>query len=803
MSHDSWPWSTADTDRDAARLLCHSLGIQYLTAVCLARLGIKAPDAALKFLNAGLDELADPFVMAGMEEAVERLAYAVRSSEPVLVYGDYDADGVTATALLTRCFRRLGMPADYYLPERLSEGYGLQESRLRGWADSGGRLVVSVDCGSNDFAAIASACEQEINLIITDHHLVVPGERPVTAFINPRRQDCNYPDKELAGVGVAWNLVRALHIKLGMPDEESTSLLDLVAIGTIADVVELQGENRILVRHGLKKLCANPLPGIAALARRAGLDPADINTHRVAFALSPRLNAPGRLGDATPSLELLLADDEETADSLALELDESNRRRQQVEAEILVQAQQLAKEEAHSPALVLWHEQWHAGVVGIVAGRLAAEYARPVVLIALPYREGRGSARCVPGFDLMHCLSESSRHLIRFGGHKEAAGLTIDADKLTAFREDFCRSVAGFAVEEEKQYVAAAEVQLSELSLDLVGELAQLQPHGQGNPEPVFLARDVKIISSRLVGKKGNHLQLRLQKNSTAVKAIRFGVDSETPETGEIIDCAFTLQENNWQGKASISLHVRDMRQVQALSRPLFDIFDRRGAGGRDDYLARLAKEQRLLIFVNTRNAYDILQKLFSSTSVTVTHRGQSQLQGSYDALIFYHLPYDRKAVEQMLSGLSFSGRPTVHLLFGQEDIDLNERIFSAGIPDSKILQLLAERPLPPDSSRVAQEDLQKDLSVPLTRHLLRRSLKILAELGVKDAGQWPQAAANLNRSATYLEGNRILSSFRNYQEFWWRSRHDVLVSYLTDPESFSLPEGVNDDQSGRIERAN
>ncbi|MBS4022203.1 MAG: single-stranded-DNA-specific exonuclease RecJ [Dethiobacter sp.] len=801
----SWRWTAAKADQDAVRILCDSLGIQHITAACLIHAGIDTPGKAELFLNGGLENLADPFAMAGMRDGVERLSCAVKQCEPVLVYGDYDADGVTSTAVLTCSLRSLGVSAEYYIPSRLKEGYGLHAKPLEEWAARGGRLVVSADCGSNDFTQMQLAAKLGVDLIITDHHLVAPGERPVTAFINPRQPGCGYAEKELAGVGVAWNLIRALHRQLGLPEDESTSCLDLVAIGTIADVVTLLGENRILVRHGLNKLRHNPLPGIAALARRAGLDAAGIGAHQVAFALSPRLNASGRLGDAAPSAELLLAEEAEKAESLAEILEEANGRRRQVESEILAQAQVMAAEQAARPALVLWNEGWHAGVVGIVAGRLADEYSRPVVLIALSEEEGRGSARSVPGFDLMSMLSECADRLLRFGGHKEAAGLAIAPENLAAFREDFCQSAAAFSGPDESRYQAAAEVGLNDLSLALARELELLQPFGQGNPDPVFLARSVKVVSSRLVGSRRNHLQLRLQKDSPAVGAIRFGINGELmPKAGEIIDCAFTLQENSWQGRSNVSLHLRDMRSESALAMPGIAIDDRRQSKERDTSLAGLAAAgQRLLVFVNTKNTADLLKKQFPAELVTVSHRGLAPLQGSYDALVFYHLPYDRSTVEQMLSSLDFKAGLRVHILFDREDLTLNERIFTASIPGPEVLQALLPCLERAGGDTVAPEALKEQISFTPTRYLLTRSLAILRELGIKEPVPWTYLKAKLNHSLTYTEGREILSAFRRYQSFWLLSDTAQLSSYLKQPENFSLPEGVAEDESGRFERAN
>ena len=557
MTVKPWRWVAPEIDWSAAQRLSEKIKLHRLTAACLMQRGVSTVEEARFFLKGHLTELADPFAMAGMAAAVQRLIAAVSAKEPLLIYGDYDADGVTSVALLTQALQKLGLTVEYYIPSRLGDGYGLHGQILTQFAADGGRLVLTVDCGINSFEEMDLAKQLGIDLIVTDHHEPFTGQRSAYAVLNPKQPDCSYPERNLAGVGVAWTLVRALYGRLGVPFAEAAELLDLVAVGSIADVVPLLGENRILVRAGLEKLAMGSRPGLAALVRLCGKGERKLTALQVAFRIAPRLNAPGRLGDALPALQALLASPAE-AERLALDLDEKNRLRQQVEKDILEKARRQAAA-CEDPALVLWDEEWHPGVIGIVAGRLAAEFGKPTVLIALDGEEGRGSIRSVPGCNLVEALQLCAQRLIRFGGHSEAAGLSVDKANLALFQTDFCRAVE-LQGAKEGTFMVMAEVNLADLSLVLAEELAGLEPFGQGNPEPLFLLREMAVVTARRVGEQGGHLQLRLQKKSQTVNAIFFGGGDKQLSKGETVDAVVILTVNTWQGQVGLSLQVRALR---------------------------------------------------------------------------------------------------------------------------------------------------------------------------------------------------------------------------------------------------
>lgn len=791
-----WTWYVPKLEEKTVERLQRELGLSRLAAACLARLGFSSAESAAAFLGAGLFDLADPFLLSGARSAADRLATAVKNREGVLVWGDYDVDGVTALAMLTACLRHLGLPVDYHIPGRLDEGYGLHTGPLEDWAKRGGRLVITVDCGINSFAEMARAAELGLDLIITDHHQPFAGERPALAVLNPKMPGCSYPEKNLSGAGVAWTLLRALYRKLGLPVEEAFCWLDLVALGTIADVVPLLGENRIIVRHGLERLGSSPSPGMLALARQAGLSGTLLSADQVAYMLVPRLNAPGRLGDAGPAVRLLLAQGEEAWEAAA-KLEEANRRRQQIEAEVLAQAREQAATQAHEPALVLWHEEWHPGVIGIVAGRLAAEYQRPVLLVAVQGEEGQGSARATPGHDLVARLADCACHLLRFGGHREAAGLAVQKVRLPALRADFCRSIARHPVPGEMQQPVVASVRLDELTPGLLSELARLAPFGAGNPEPYFLAESLGVVSARPVGNQGEHLRLCVQDGGSTAGAIYFGAACrEQPLKGDTVDLVFRPRENTWQGQTSVELLVRDLRVLKETgSLPV--VADRRGLPGRDRQLCNLAARERLVVFVNTQAAKERL--LGCLKAATVVRRGEQPPPQDLDAAVFYHLPYDRRATEDFLASLRFRGRPRFHLFYGQEDLTLNEKIFSASVPCAAALREAAAALEKAPHRRLGLEQLQPCFTFPVTRSFLERIILVLEELG-----DIPREGLDehLNRSATYLESRRILDAFRRYQRFWLAADARELANYLSQPRGFTLPEEETY-EAGRIKRAN
>jgi single-stranded-DNA-specific exonuclease len=541
----------------------------------LIRRGCDTPEAARIFLDAPLSALHDPWRMLGMDAAVDRLRVAVARREPILVCGDYDVDGVSGAALLVGGLRRAGADVEYTVPRRLEHGYGLHVNIAEQAAAAGVRVLVTVDHGISAHEAVARARARGVDVIICDHHL--PPSRPAglpaaTAILNPAQPDCPYPFKGLCGVGIAFKLLQALF----GPEagEELWPFLDLVALGTIADLVPLLGENRILVKHGLVRLAGTTRPGLRALAEVAGIPlsgPGGLGTGRVAFGLAPRINAAGRLEDATAAVRLLLTHDPVEAGGLAADLDRKNRERQELEGSILAEA--LARAEAEHDlerdrAIVLASPNWHPGVIGIVAARLVERFGRPTALIGTGGQEARGSARSAAGWHIANALGRCADLFLNYGGHRTAAGFSISSDQIEAFRARFLSLAAQELSDDDlvPTLEADAEVSLETVDLALADSLARLAPHGVGNPEPLFAARRVQVMRSpRRVGQ--NHLKMKVRqspRDGQVVEAIGFKLGSFAEVLNQPvppwIDLLFVPERNAWNGREILQLRVKDLR---------------------------------------------------------------------------------------------------------------------------------------------------------------------------------------------------------------------------------------------------
>lgn len=564
-------WKIRELEQPRADMLVRECGILPLVARILVNRGIVEPEAARRFLGGSLADIHDPFLLRGMEPAVIRLATAVVGGEPICIYGDYDVDGITAVALLVSFFRTLGANVFYHIPLRLEDGYGLSAEGIASVSEQGARVIVSVDCGITAVAE-AELCRQlGVDLIITDHH--TPGEviPPAHAVINPHQPGCTFPFKSLAGVGVAFNLLIALRSRLrdtghfaGRTEPNLREYLDLVALGTIADIVPLTDENRIFVSYGLRELTASPRPGIQALKTVAGVDDA-VTCGAVGFRLAPRLNAAGRLEDAALGVDLLLSGDRQRAGVMAESLDASNTERQALEQQILRDALAMVRGEPGGTgrkSIVLASEAWHPGVIGIVASRLVDIFHRPTILIAMQDGNGRGSGRSIPGFHLHDALHACADHLVKFGGHKYAAGLSIDEATLEKFVTDFEMVADGLLSSEDllPELAIDAEVVPDDLTLHLAEQLESLAPFGMGNPEPVFVLRDVRVLERRVL--KERHLKMRLSTGGRTIDAIGFNmVGKDGP--GERCDIVFTFGVNIWKGKKSLQLRLKDFRGTE------------------------------------------------------------------------------------------------------------------------------------------------------------------------------------------------------------------------------------------------
>jgi len=573
-----WRIATYDPARVAA--LERAAGIPAVVAQLLLGRGIDQPDDARQFLEAKLSGLRDPEELPGAVQAAEVLHQAIRDGRRITVYGDYDCDGMTGTAILLGCLRLLGAQADYYVPNRIDEGYGLNHEAIRCLAMEGAQVVVTVDCGIASAAEADTAAECGLTLVITDHHQ--PGERlpRAAAIVHPGLVDRPYPFPGLCGAAVALKLAWALCQQASEAKRVSDAMrnylmraVGLAAVGTVADVVPLVDENRILVRHGLNCLRHFPTPGLAALEQVTGLDKKpQLDGEDLAFTIAPRLNAAGRLGQAALAIELLTTDSPQRARQLAEFIHDLNEQRQTLERSVHRAANKLAHElgdPRDAPALVLAGRGWHAGVIGIVAGRLAETYHRPVVLISLDdlgCKPGTGSGRSVPGFNLHEALAACGGHLLGHGGHAAAAGLSIDEAAVDAFRIDFCAFAEQNISADERvaELFVDAEAPFTVLTHQTVRQIESLAPFGHGNQRPVLCTSEVHLAEPpKRIGANGHHLALRLQQHGVAMRAVAFGggdwEDDLNSATGPLA-VAFKPVINHWRGRQTVEMHLADWR---------------------------------------------------------------------------------------------------------------------------------------------------------------------------------------------------------------------------------------------------
>ncbi len=550
--------------------LAKALQVQPLTAQALLLRGIDNPEGGQEFLQARLGALPDPDLLPDMGIATGRLEQALQRGEKIAVHGDYDVDGITACSLLVETLRKLGGQVDYHIPLRMKDGYGLSADAIRQAGDEGCELIVSVDCGVSAHAEADLASELGIDLIITDHHQP-PEELPVClALVNPHLSNCRFPFKELSGVGVAFFLLVGLRRRLREngyfsrhPEPDLRLGLDLVALGTIADIVPLNGVNRILVRTGLQLLEQSSRAGVVALKKVAEVK--QISCGVVGFRLAPRLNAAGRLEDAALGVKLLLGEDPQESRELAELLDGFNRERQQIEQQTLEQAIALLDEQGEEEryAIVLADGRWHSGVIGIVASRLVERYHRPTVLISLDGQQGKASARSISSFHLFQALQRCAEPLQGYGGHAMAAGLSIAAENIDRFTEQF-EAVAKSQLEEADLIARAVhdgEIGLAALTMAQVDELESLNPFGMGNPQPAFVSRGCRVFSPRILGEK--HLKFEVEQKGCRVGCIAFGMAERFEQLCGEIDLLYRPGINEWRGQRSVQLQIADFRPSQ------------------------------------------------------------------------------------------------------------------------------------------------------------------------------------------------------------------------------------------------
>lgn len=561
-------WVVApEPDPELLQEISAKVGLDRIVVKILFNRQIDSSDSIRQFLQPSLSDLLDPFTMFGMGKAVERILEALRANEKIMVYGDYDVDGITAASLLYLVLNKLGAQVVYYLPNRLVEGYGLSVDGIKEAVAKGVTLIVSVDTGVTAVEEVKYASSLGIDCILTDHH--EPGEilpDPV-ALVNPKQKDCTYSGGELSGVGVAFKLAQALYERLQQDQVELEEHLDLVALGTAADIVPLIGENRILTKFGIRQISRTTKPGLKSLTFVSGLMGKEIGTGQVVFILAPRINAIGRLGDAEMAIRLLTTKDERVAAEIARQLDKENQRRKNIDEKTLNEALDQIRgsvDTGDDRAIILASEGWHQGVIGIVASRLVERFHLPTIMIAIDNGEGKGSARSIPGFHLCNALKECEDLLLRYGGHKYAAGLTIDPKNIEKFRIRMKEVSRRLLTDDDlvaKLYIDS-ELELSQVNDRFLDVLETFAPFGPQNMRPVFLTRNCEILGQPYcVGK--NHLKMKVRKGEAVFDVIGFGFGDwvrQLSGRGNLVDLVYVIEYNSFNDHTRIQLRLKDMK---------------------------------------------------------------------------------------------------------------------------------------------------------------------------------------------------------------------------------------------------
>ncbi|MBL7173520.1 MAG: single-stranded-DNA-specific exonuclease RecJ [Desulfobacteraceae bacterium] len=565
-AHKIWKLKPASP---AAPQLARMTGITPLQAQLLINRGITDTESAESFLSPRLSQMPDPMLMKGMDPAVKTILAAMDKRDKITIYGDYDADGLTATAVLLNFFSDLGIPVTSYVPDRLEEGYGLHRGAIEKIGTNGTVLIITVDCGVSGENEIALAKRLGMNVVVTDHHQIPKGSQPDCPLINPHQPGCPFPFKDLAGVGLAFFLAVAVRGALrekgwfsGRAEPDLREYLDLVALGTVADRVPIVGQNRMLVKSGIGRMADSKWPGMRAMMDAAGVRSSAISSDDLAFRLAPRLNAPGRMGDSDTGLRILTVAESQAARDLALKVNVANGRRQRLEQSIFDRIEEMISEDrmGDRKTLLLWAENWHHGVLGIVASRLVEKYHRPSLVVGVRDGVATGSGRSIKGFNLYQALSRLAPLFQKFGGHAHAAGFKLDEGNLEILKRD----LEGLAEKEmtDEDLIPAIDVDsdllLKDVDHQMIQDITALSPFGEQNPEPVFLARSLDVLGSRVVGDR--HLKLRVRQGEATMEAIAFGLGHHHPLHGKRLDMIFTPELNRWQGAERIQLKIVDLK---------------------------------------------------------------------------------------------------------------------------------------------------------------------------------------------------------------------------------------------------
>ena len=556
-------WEFYNSDVNKIKEISEKFKISELLSAVLVNRNIVEDDDVKLFLNPTRNDFHDPYLMPDMKPAVDRIVKAIEKNEKTIIYGDYDVDGITSITVLTRFLKERGLDVSSYIPNRLDEGYGLNRDAIKNIADEGYKLIITVDCGISGTEEVAYAYSLGMEVIVTDHHEPLEELPKALAVIDCKRKDSKYPFSSLAGVGVAFKLAQAIGIRLGLEEKEYLKYLDIVCIGTISDIVPLIDENRVIAKLGLKLVEQTRSPGVRALLNASAYK--EVNSNTVSFGIAPRINACGRMGHERDALDLFLTENIVEANRITEKLNEYNKTRQEIEKRMFEEAVEKIETEnfKDSNAIVLGGENWHHGVIGIVASKITELYYKPSILICFEDNEGKGSGRSIPGFDLHAALCTSSDYLEKYGGHEMAVGLSLKKDKFDEFKVKF-EEIAKNAHTEEFIPVIKVdkEINLKDITIENVKNLSLLEPFGESNKTPIFIYKNLRIDSIRALS-EGKHLKLTLKDGNTIINAIGFNMGKYSEEylIGDKIDVIGVLEINSFNGIESVQINMRDLRK--------------------------------------------------------------------------------------------------------------------------------------------------------------------------------------------------------------------------------------------------
>jgi len=783
---------------EQVRELAKVCGISEILATLYINRGVDTPQKVREFLGGDLNDLPSPFEMKGMKEGVEVILGALKKKRKILVWGDYDVDGIVSTVILTEFFTNLGMEVLHYIPHRIEEGYGLSAEGMKWAKDQGVQLIITVDCGSASLEEIRLAQKLGMEIVVTDHHKVegeLPGDFPL---INPQQPGCPYPYKELAGVGVAFRLLQALGGILGV-QRGVNDFLDLVALGTVSDVVPLVGENRILVKAGLPLLDHSPRPGINALKKTASLENKKIGSYEIGYAMGPRLNAAGRLQHADLGVALLKEQDPEAAKKMAEELEKINRTRQKVEEEIRLKIKALLEQNPQwdaDPVLVLSSPDWHPGVIGITASRLCEQLGKPVFLVSFALGDGKGSARSRGEADIFALLSACADNLANYGGHKCAGGFSLKPEAFEAFAEGLKTAALSLEFREPEDYEVDLELKLSAVDSGFYQEIQELAPYGAGNPEPLFLSRGVKVAAFSLVGNGKKHLRMLGKQGDTSRKLMGFGLGEKGAALAVdgLYDVIYSLAEDSYNGEAEVYLKLKYFEPVGSAEKHNGQqVVDARKVSDRLPYIAQNAKNAGLsLVMVRLiSQASELEERLKTYQELSLLEENpDSQAEGRVAVRTFPGLKDDLIPEQVFLiaspPGLEhfhhpvYQSKPRIHLLFGERELEWEENFQNLVFPDLPRLDLIyrtflkawEEKPFP--ASELAA--MEQKLAHPgIKKITLESAFKVFAELNLvsRETGglyRMRRAKPDFPASSTFGFFLRQRDDFARFKELFQNS---------------------------------